>query len=113
MRIEAYDFGTITIDGKTFSNDLKIIRRTVVPNWWRKQGHNLLPTDIEDIFQAKPQVLVIGTGNPGMMAVSKEVKARLAELGIELIVKPTRQACDTFNRIGDTRDTAFAAHLTC
>ena len=113
MRIEAYDFGRITIDGKTFRNDLKIIRGKIVPSWWRKEGHNLLCADIEDILQAKPEVLIVGTGSPGMMTVSGEVTDRLAELGIELIVKPTRQACDAFNTITNTRDTAFAAHLTC
>jgi hypothetical protein len=117
MGIEAYDFGTITIDGKTFNNDLKIVRGKVVPDWWRLEGHRLVGADIEDILAARPQVLVVGTGDPGMMKVSGEVRTRLGELGIELIERPTRQACDEFNTLladrGDPTGVAFAAHLTC
>ena len=117
IRIETYDFGTITIDGKTFTNDLKIVSGRVVPDWWRVEGHNLLLADIEDVLAAGPEVLLAGTGEPGMMKVSDEVRTRLAELGIEIIEQPTRKACDAFNRLvadrGDPARVAFAAHLTC
>ena len=53
MRIEAYDFGTITVDGRTFTSDLKIVGGRVLPGWWRKEGHRLLPEDIEDILSAE------------------------------------------------------------
>jgi hypothetical protein len=117
MQIEAYDFGTLTIDGSTFTNDLKIVEGNVVADWWRIEGHRLLVADIEDVVTARPDILVVGTGEPGMMTVSDEVKARLAELGIELIIRPTRQACNEFNRLAgertDPAKIAFAAHLTC
>ena len=113
MKIEAYAFGTMTIDGKVFTTDLKIIRGTVFPGWWRKQGHNLLPEDIEDIFEAKPDILIVGTGHDGLMRVSHAVEQRLAKAGIKLIAKPTRQAADEFNHPTGPRNIAFAAHLTC
>ena len=113
MRIEAYDFGAITIDGTTYTQDLKIIDGKVIPRWWRAEGHRLQVSDIEDVLNARPEVFIVGTGNPGMMAVPDEVRSSLAELGIDLIAKPTRDACDDFNRLADTRPTAFAAHLTC
>jgi hypothetical protein len=113
MRIEAYDFGTIRIDGKTYTRDLKIIGGKVIADWWRMEGHCIFIPDIEDVLEAKPDVLVVGTGAPGLMTVSEEAASRLAELGIELVVKPTRDACDAFNCLSSSRDTAFAAHLTC
>lgn len=113
MKIEAYDFGTMTIDGKIFTTDLKIVRGAALPGWWRTQGHNLLPEDIEDIFEAKPDILVVGTGHDGLMRVSRAVEQRLAQAGIELIAMPTRQAADEFNRLTGSRNVAFAAHLTC
>jgi len=113
MKIEAYKFGSITIDGIVYKSDLKIVAGEVVPDWWRKEGHNLLLADIQDILQAKPEVLVVGQGDPGLMKVSDEVKARLKELGIELIAQPSREASETFNRVSPTRDAAFAVHLTC
>jgi hypothetical protein len=113
MRIEAYDFGSITIDGKTYGRDLKIVAGKIIPNWWRQEGHNVLPLDLEDVFQARPEVLVVGTGYSGLMAVSQQVKNRLRQLGIEIIAQPTAQACTTYNTVSATRPTAFAAHLTC
>ncbi len=120
MRIEAYDFGTITIDGKSYTKDLKIVNGKVVPDWWRLEGHNLLLADIGDVLEAKPEVLVVGTGDPGMMKVSGEVRTRLAELGIKLLERPTREACKEFMKLlasqgdhGDPTRVAFAAHLTC
>ncbi len=113
MKIDAYEWGTITIDGETYTRDLKIINNKVVPKWWRKEGHNLLPEDVEDIFDARPGVLVVGTGHDGLMQVSETVTKRLGDAGIQLIAKPTRQAVDEFNRLAGSPDIAFAAHLTC
>jgi hypothetical protein len=113
MKIEAYDFGTITIDGETFTTDLKVVGGRVIAGWWRKEGHNLLPDDIGDILETKPAVLVVGTGHDGLMHISSAVVAGLAEAGIRLVAKPTRQACEEFNRLSPTCATAFAAHLTC
>ncbi|MGD8628620.1 MAG: MTH938/NDUFAF3 family protein, partial [bacterium] len=73
MKIEAYRFGSISIDGTAYESDLKIIEGRVVPGWWRKEGHNLLLVDIEDILEAGPEVLIVGQGDPGLMKVSGEV----------------------------------------
>jgi hypothetical protein len=113
MHIEAYDFGRITIEGKTYTKDLKIIDDVVVPDWWRTEGHTLLRSDIQDVIDAGPQLLVVGTGYSGLMTVSKEVKAGLSDLGIKLIAEPTADACRSFNDLSSDRRVAFAAHLTC
>jgi hypothetical protein len=113
MRIEAYDFGSITIDGKTYDRDLKIVGGKIVPEWWRREGHKLLPEDIEDVLEAKPGVLVVGTGYDGLMRVSDAVARRLAGAGIDLVARPTREAIEEFNRLAETGTIAFAAHLTC
>jgi hypothetical protein len=113
MRIDAYDFGSITIDGKTYTRDLKIIDGRVIPDWWRLEGHLLQMADLHDVLDAAPEVLVVGTGSPGMMSVAPEVTRRLGGLGIKIITKPTGQACDEFNRLAAAHNTAFAAHLTC
>jgi hypothetical protein len=113
MKIESYDFGSITIDGRTYTRDLKIIGDRVVPNWWRKEGHNLLPDDIEDILEARPEILVVGMGHDGLMRVSAQVEKSLSEAGIRLIAKPTRGAVAEFNSLRGSSGVAFAAHLTC
>jgi hypothetical protein len=113
MAIEDYDWGEIKIAGRTYTKDVKIVRGVVVPNWWRKEGHNLLPEDLKDVFEAKPKVLVVGTGHDGLMRISQAVRQALADSGIELVAEPTRKAVEEYNRLSGTQDTAFAAHLTC
>ena len=45
MRIDNYSFGTITIDGRTFTSDVDIYPDHVNASWWRKEGHVLETMD--------------------------------------------------------------------
>lgn len=57
---------------------------------------------------------MVGTGYSGLMQVLSEVKQVLGKVGVELIVKPTGQACQTFNQLLKSDQNAVAAlHLTC
>lgn len=112
--IEDYRFGNIKIDGKDYTSDVKIINGKVKPNWWRKEGHNLFPEDIQDILEAKPEVLVVGTGAYGVMKISSQVRKLLEQEKIELIETKTDKACQIYNQLLQTgKKVAFAVHLTC
>ena len=112
--IEDYRFGNIKIDGKDYTSDVKIINGKVKPNWWRKEGHNLFPEDIQDILEAKPEVLVVGTGAYGVMKISSQVRKLLEQEKIELIEAKTDKSCQIYNQLLQTgKKVAFAAHLTC
>jgi len=112
--IESYDFGRIVVNGKRYMSDLIVFPSYVKDGWWRKEGHRLSVEDLKEVFEARPQVLVVGTGYSGLMRVPEEVKEHLAERGIELIVKPTREACEAFNDLLRSGKRVVAAlHLTC
>jgi len=112
--IEDYRFGNIRIDGKNYTSDVKIINGKVKPNWWRKEGHNLFPEDIQDILEAKPEVLVVGTGAYGVMKISSQVRKLLEQKKIELIEAKTEKAAQIYNELLQSgKKVAFAAHLTC
>ncbi len=112
--IESYSFGSMTVAGLRCDKDLKIIRGGVVSGWWRKEGHLLQETDLEDLLSAAPQVLVVGTGAYGAMRVDGGLRALLEERRIELIAEPTARAVEAFNRlVSEGRDAAGAFHLTC
>jgi hypothetical protein len=112
--ITSYSFGRIEIDDKLYSNDVKILPdRTVVADWWRREGHELCLEDIKDIVKASPEVLVVGTGGSGKMAVLPEVAGALAEAGVELIVERTGEAWMVFNDLCTSKKVAAAFHLTC
>jgi len=111
--IESCSFGHITIDGKRYTSDVIIYPDHVYDHWWRKEGHKLSIDDLKEVWQAKPEVLVIGTGHDGLMNVPDEVKEHVASRDIELIVESTKEAYKTYNRIASTKRTVAAFHLTC
>ena len=113
MMIEDYSFGRITIGGKTYTSDVIIYPDRVDGGWWRKEGHRLCMDDLEHVVAAKPEVLVVGTGAQGVMRVPDDVRQRLSELGIELKVAKTDEACGLYNQLAPERRTSAALHLTC
>jgi hypothetical protein len=114
MKIEQYTFGKIVINGKTYTSDVIIYPGKVDASWWRKEGHRLQPADLEKIVSEKPDLLIIGTGNLGAMAVPQETVSFLRSQGIDARVAPTAKAVDIFNNTsGGNKKVVAALHLTC
>ena len=113
--IDQYATGShMTVKGKRYHQDLKIIHGKVIGNWWRQQGHRLATDDIDDIVNARPQILVIGTGYAGNMRVPDTVRQTLKSSQIKVIAQTTADATATFNRlVEEGKDVAGAFHLTC
>jgi len=129
--IEDYRFGRIVIDGQSYSRDVIIYPDHVDGAWWRKEGHRLAPEDLPELLRLPPhdssgglsphgssggqppEVLVVGQGNPGLMAVPPETRKRFEAVGITVIVEPTPRACETYNRLRQSKRTVAALHLTC
>ena len=113
MRIEDYRFGEIVIDGKSYTTDVIIYPDRVDSNWWRREGHELRVEDIEEVIKEKPDLIIVGTGSPGFMKVLPQTSKRLKEEAIELVVKPTHEACKIFNKLESTKKVVACLHLTC
>ena len=114
MLIRKYSFGEIIVDNKRYTRDLIVFPDKIKENWWRKEGHYLCLEDLEEVIQYKPEILVIGTGYHGIMRVPDELVGELQKLGIKVIVKKTKDACDEFNRlIAEGKRVVAALHLTC
>ncbi len=113
MHIDNYEFGSITIDGRTYRNDLLIWPGHLKSDWWRLEGHLLQLPDVAEALVSKPQVLVVGTGAYGNMAIDSELAAYLKDQGIDLIARPTQEACSYLNESSGKRLLAAALHLTC
>jgi len=114
MHIDSYQFGKIVIDGTAYNSDCLILGDSIQPNWWRKQGHVLDPEDLEPVIDAKPAILVVGCGSPGLMKVSDDTRQTLKQEGIEMIALDTYKAVTRFNELsGKGENVAAALHLTC
>ncbi len=114
VRIESYRFGELVVDGKKHKHDIMVYQGRVA-DWWRSEGHRVEPDDLTWLLgqQPGPEVLVIGTGQPGLVEVPEETLNNLRDRGIEPRVHPTPQACDVYNELLDQKRVACALHLTC
>lgn len=112
-RIETFRFGHIVIDGQSHSRDVIVLSDGVIGGWWRKEGHTLHTEDLEVVFEASPEVLVVGQGTFSHMRVTGETRQALQAAGIELHALPTENACQTYNSLREQRTVAAALHLAC
>lgn len=110
--IEDYNFGKIKIDGKEYTHDL-IVSGDGIDSWWRTDSHWVGIEDVKKIIEDKPKTVIFGTGYSGIMEVPKETKNYLEKLGIEVIIEPTKKACDTYNKLFENPGVVAALHLTC
>ncbi|MCM8776566.1 MAG: MTH938/NDUFAF3 family protein [Candidatus Omnitrophica bacterium] len=114
MKIEAYSFGSITVDGKIYDKDLIVFPDRVLPNWRRKEGHALSIDDLREVLEFEPEVLVIGCGWSSCMKILRAADQFLEDKHIRVIAKSTGEACPIFNQELDRGGkVAGAFHLTC
>jgi len=113
MKIEHYSFGKVTIDRKTYTSDVIIYPGKVDSSWWRKEGHSLHIADLTEVINAKPEVLVVGTGYSGLMVVPEETISYLNSKGIEVHFARTEKAVELFNTLQKQKKVIAALHLTC
>ena len=111
--IDSYSFGSITVDGRRYSSDVIIYPERVDSSWWRKEGHNLCLDDLQEVLRYQPEVLIIGRGKPGLMAVGADLIEQLSERGIAVQAAPTAKAVKLYNRLSPGRRVVAALHLTC
>ena len=108
--IESYSFGKYIIDGKEHEYDIKIINNQVKK--WR--NHNMSKEDIIDLVEAKPELIIIGTGAYGVIKVSEDIKEYIKSKDIHLIIEKTGRACEEYNK-AEKKGIKVAAifHGTC
>jgi hypothetical protein len=70
--------------------------------------------DLADVVAAKPDIVVLGTGYFGRMAISEEARRYLEAQGLRVREARTRQAVQDFNQLQEQHVRVVAAlHLTC
>ena len=75
-QIESYQFGRIVIDGQAYTADLILLPDRILDGWWRQEGHVLHPADLDAVFDAGPDLLIVGQGAYGRMRVADETARR-------------------------------------
>lgn len=113
MFIDDYRFGRITICGRVFEKDVIIMPDRVISPWQRRQGHVLTPEDMEPIMAASPDVILVGTGNSGLMQVPAETVRYCRDRGVEIFSYTTAAAAHLYNTTPKCHKVIAAFHLTC
>lgn len=114
MKIEKYSFGSIIINGKEYNKDVIVFQDKVFSPWWREEGHNLSVKDLKKVIDETPDLVIIGTGDQGIMKVPEETLEELKRLDIDPIIAKTPEAIKTYNKKIKNKENVIAClHLTC
>ena len=113
MKIESYSFGSILVDGESYTGDLIILPAEIDASWWRKRSHKVELADIPKLLEAEMDVIIFGTGAYGLMTIDKKVIEHFTDRNIELIIEKTGKAVNTYNEISENKKVIAALHLTC
>lgn len=113
MKIDAFTFGSITIEGKAYTNDVIIYPDRVHDEWKREEEHRPQISEFADIVKAEPDILVIGTGYAGVMSIADQIRNYLTSKGIEVRVDKTAKAVELFNALQGKEKVIAALHITC
>ena len=105
MEIEGTTFGTITIDGKTYEHDVIIRlsgevvkRKKKLSKKYYGTSHVLSKDEAKFVFERGCEQLILGSGQMGNVHLSPEAEAYFAKMGCKVLLQPTPEAIQVFNR---------------
>jgi len=113
MKIDSFNFGTITIEGRTFTTDVIVFPDRVNDDWRREEEHRPQISEFADIVKAAPDVLIIGTGYAGVMSIPDQIRNYLTSKGIDVRVDKTARAIELYNALREKENVVAALHVTC
>jgi hypothetical protein len=117
-KIDDTSFGSITIDGEQFSHDVLIQLSGKIKKRKKKlskqiygTSHTLSLEEAQYIYEDGCKTLIVGTGQHGILALSKEATRFFEQHGCHVILKKTPQAIHAFNETTGRKIGVF--HITC
>jgi hypothetical protein len=118
MRIDATEFGAITVEGKTYGHDV-IIRLSGKVEKRRKRlskdkygtSHILSKAEAKFVFEDGCDLLIVGAGQYGNLRLSSEASEYFHKKHCRVAVQPTPEAILTFNQSQEKKIALM--HVTC
>ncbi len=112
--IKSYHFGSITINGKSYTEDLWIGLDDKIHSWWRSSSHVIEKKDLIEALKEKPEIVVIGTGEAGVAEVYPSALEFLEKEKVEFFIEPTGKAIKIYNQFkNQNKKVVGFFHLTC
>lgn len=116
--IEKSGFGSITVDGERFGHDVLIRLSGEVKKRKKKlskevhgTSHILSRLEAEHIYEKGAAKLIIGSGQDGMLTLSKEAEEYFARKRCPVVLLPTPEAVSAWNASKGAVIGLF--HITC
>jgi hypothetical protein len=113
--IDSTEFGSITVDGKTYHSDNFIVSWDgEVRKVHTAIRHLLGKSELDEVLKKEPELIVIGTGVSGLLEVSEEVRNTCKEKGIELVEMLSKEVIKKFNdALKQGKRVVGFIHVTC
>jgi hypothetical protein len=118
MKIDSTQFGSITIEGKTYPHDVIIHlsgkvskRKKKLSKKYYGTSHTVSKEEAEFVYEKGCEQLILGTGQYDNVKFSPEATDYLDKKGCEVIAKPTPVALAMFNESEAKKIGLF--HVTC
>lgn len=116
--IEKTQFGSITIDGTIFKNDIIVRLDGEVKKRKKKlskavygSSHTISLEEAKYIYEKNAEEFIMGTGQHGLTELSKEASDYFKKKNCKVRLFPTPEAIRVWNR--ESRKTIGLFHVTC
>ena len=111
LTIRSVSDGTIRIGDDSYDRTIAVTLNTVIDSWPEKPVEELVEGDFAALFEAQPEVIVLGTGGDSVFA-PRELMFAMARRGVGFEVMDTKAAARTFNVLaGEGRQVAAVLYL--
>lgn len=117
-KINSTEFGSITIEGQTYENDVVIRLDGEVTKRKKKlskavfgTSHKISLDEAKAIFEPGAERLIIGTGQTGMVKLSDEAADYFKKKDCQAQLYPTPEAIRVWNKADGKTIGLF--HITC
>ena len=116
MRIDAYEFGRITIDRVVYDHDVvieggRVRKRKKGPSKKRREASGHTPLTADEEIPWNGQRLWVRTGAYGSLPIADD-RQMARRLRVELLIKPTPELVRRFNE-SPPPATNLILHVTC
>ena len=118
MHIDHSQFGSITIDGKTYDYDVKIgldgkvtKRKKKLSKQQYGTSHIISEAEAKSVCEKGCDLLIVGTGQEGNVRLSPEAEVYFDKKGCKVLLYPTQEAIKSFNQTEEHK--IALSHVTC
>lgn len=117
MKARLVDFGEIEIEGQRYAYDVvieqgRVRKRKKKPSKPYREQFGHTPLSAEEDIPWGGERLIIGTGFYGSLPVMPQVYEEAERRGVEVVVLPTREACELIER-AEAGTVHAILHVTC